>query len=107
MRCSKGPITRVDRWLGLKKRNSKMGCPGEWKHGPKPAVCPSYLILSHTQVVPGKLRDAKQTSVAFRSDRVPKHTHTHTNTPPNIVWFSLSQAGVAGGVWGPGSLDWV
>ena len=22
--------------------------PGQWKHGPKPAVCPSCLILSHT-----------------------------------------------------------
>ena len=26
------------------KRNSKMACPGKWKHGPKPAVCPSCLI---------------------------------------------------------------
>ena len=34
---------------GSKDRNSKMGCPGKWKHGPKPAVCPSCLILSHTQ----------------------------------------------------------
>ena len=23
-----------------------MGCPGKWKHGPKPAVCPSCFILS-------------------------------------------------------------
>ena len=36
---------------GSKKiRNSKMGCPGKWKHGPKPAVCPSCLILSHTHI---------------------------------------------------------
>ena len=28
-----------------------MGCPGKWKHGPKPAVCPSdRSILSHTQM---------------------------------------------------------
>ena len=34
-----------------KTRNSKMGCPeGKWKHGPKSAVCPSCLILSHTQM---------------------------------------------------------
>ena len=31
---------------GSKNRNSKMGCPGKWKHGPKPAVCPSWLILA-------------------------------------------------------------
>ena len=36
---------------GSKHRNSKMGCPGNWKHGPKPAVCPSdRLILSHTLI---------------------------------------------------------
>ena len=35
---------------GSKNRNSTMGCPGEWKHGPKPAVCPSWLILSHTHL---------------------------------------------------------
>ena len=29
----------------------KMGCPGKWKHGPKPAVCPSdRLILSHAHL---------------------------------------------------------
>ena len=33
---------------GSKNRNSKMGYPGKWKHGPKPAVCPSCLTLSHT-----------------------------------------------------------
>ena len=33
---------------GSKNRNSKMACPGKWKHGPKPAVCPSCFILSHT-----------------------------------------------------------
>ena len=26
---------------GSKNQNSKMGCPGKWKHGPTPAVCPS------------------------------------------------------------------
>ena len=25
--------------------------PGKWKHGPKPAVCPSWLILSHAHMV--------------------------------------------------------
>ena len=24
--------------------------PGKWKHGPKPAVCPCLLILSHTSM---------------------------------------------------------
>ena len=38
---------------GLKSRNSKMGCPiSKWKHGPKPAVCPSCSMLSHTHVCP-------------------------------------------------------
>ena len=36
--------------VAQKTRNSKMGCPGKWKHGPKPAVCPSCLILSHTHM---------------------------------------------------------
>ena len=36
---------------GSKNRNSKMACPGKWKHGPKPAVCLSCLILSHTHFV--------------------------------------------------------
>ena len=35
---------------GSTNRNSKMGCPDKWKHGPKPAVCPSRLILSHTHM---------------------------------------------------------
>ena len=32
---------------GSKNRNSKMGCPGKWEPGPRPAVCP-WSILSHT-----------------------------------------------------------
>ena len=32
------------------KTGTKMGCPGKWKHGPKPADCPSCLILSHLYV---------------------------------------------------------
>ena len=32
------------------KTGTKMGCPGKWKHGPKPAVCPSWLILSHSHI---------------------------------------------------------
>ena len=32
-------------------RKTKMGCPiAKWNHGPKPAVCPCCLILSHTQL---------------------------------------------------------
>ena len=37
-------------WLWLKNRNSKMACPGKSKHGPRPAACPSCLILSHTHI---------------------------------------------------------
>ena len=33
-----------------------MGCP-KWKHGPKSAVCPCCLILSHTHA--GEFGDAK------------------------------------------------
>ena len=44
----KGPVSFG---CGSKNRNSKMACPGKWKHGPKPAVCPSCLILSHTHLV--------------------------------------------------------
>ena len=41
----------VAAWLlRIQKTGAKMGCPGKWKHGPKPAVCPSCLILSHTHL---------------------------------------------------------
>ena len=43
-----GGSTQKFIWLWLKKPVPKC-YPGEWKHGPKPAVCPSWLILSHTQ----------------------------------------------------------
>ena len=36
---------------GSQNRNSKMACPGKWKHGPSPAVCPSCFILSHAHFV--------------------------------------------------------
>ena len=36
-------------WLWLTKPVPKWN-PGKWKHGPKPAVCPSCLILSHTHL---------------------------------------------------------
>ena len=39
-----GPFT----WLWLKKR-AKIK-PGKWTHRPKPAVCPSCLILSHSHM---------------------------------------------------------
>ena len=32
------------------KNQTKLENPGKWKHGPKPAVCPSCLILSHTHI---------------------------------------------------------
>ena len=38
------------------KTGTKMGCPGKWKHGPKPAVCPPCLILSHTQLTSSWVR---------------------------------------------------
>ena len=45
---SLGPFSPIAKWL-LKNRNSKMV---SGKHGPKPAVCPSCVILSHTQMGP-------------------------------------------------------
>ena len=39
---------RLSGW-GSKNRNSKKQT-GKWKHGPRPAVCPSCLILSHTHL---------------------------------------------------------
>ena len=36
-------------WLWLKNPVPKRN-PGKWKHGPKPAVCPSCIILSHRRV---------------------------------------------------------
>ena len=37
--------------MAAPKTGTKMGCPGKWKHGPKPAVCPSdHLILSHSHI---------------------------------------------------------
>ena len=37
-------------WLWLKKTVPKWN-PGKWKHGPKPAVCPSCVFFSHTHIV--------------------------------------------------------
>ena len=34
--------------LAVAQKTGIPNCPGKWKHGPKPAVCPSCLILSHT-----------------------------------------------------------
>ena len=37
------------------KTSTTMACPGKWKHGTKPAVCPSdRLILSHTHLLSNK-----------------------------------------------------
>ena len=41
-------LALCEKWLWLKKPVPKWN-PGKWKHGPKPAVCPSCLLLSHTQ----------------------------------------------------------
>ena len=39
----------------------KMACPGKWKHGlQKPAVCPSCLILSHTQMETSTTRSSSR-----------------------------------------------
>ena len=46
----KGVTQPVPLSCASKNRNSKMACPfWKWK-GPEPAVCPSCLILSHTQI---------------------------------------------------------
>ena len=46
-----GARRQLKKWLWLKKPEFQNGFPGKWKHGPKPAVCPSCLILSHTQLM--------------------------------------------------------
>ena len=35
--------------MAVARQTSKWN-PGKWKHGPKPAVCPSCLLLSHTHM---------------------------------------------------------
>ena len=50
---AEGRVSPLHLAVAQKKRNSKMGCPGKWKHGPKPAVCPSCLILSQTHFTTG------------------------------------------------------
>ena len=54
---------------------ANMACPGKWKHGPKPVVCPSdRLILSHTHLGGSNLR---------------KHTHrgvSWTKTSRPCLW---------------------
>ena len=50
MKPSRGPQVLVLIWLWLKNPVPKMGCPGKWKHGPKPAVCRPCFILSHTHI---------------------------------------------------------
>ena len=43
-------MKRCSHMAVAQKTGTKMGWPGKWKHGPKPAVCPSWLILSHTHI---------------------------------------------------------
>ena len=46
--CFGGPMfLSCPIWLWLKKPTPKWN-PGKWRHGPKPAACPSCLILTHT-----------------------------------------------------------
>ena len=68
---------------GIRKWN-----PGKWKHGPKPAVCPSCLILSHTHMKP---------TVKNMSDKMPEEVewqvsasmlHADYSNPRN--WYCRS-----------------
>ena len=67
---NKKPEIRSYVWLGsfltklhlavAQKTGSKMACPGKWKHGPQPAVCPSdRFILSHTHLPESALIEAQ------------------------------------------------
>ena len=48
-KCSEPCSSRSHICLWLTKPVPKWN-PGKWKHGPKPAVCPSSLILSHSHL---------------------------------------------------------
>ena len=47
--AGQNPVMLTPYGCGSKKWNSKIN-PGKRKHGPKPAVCPSGLILGHTHI---------------------------------------------------------
>ena len=55
----------VASWLWLKQTVPKWN-PATWKHGPKPAVCPSCLILSHTHLSTGAQRKSSEGCETFK-----------------------------------------
>ena len=64
-------------------RNPKMG-PGKWKHGPKPAVCPGSLSLSHIYILVG---------LPFCSSSRPQNRYTPSEQqpqPPRLTWRTKS-----------------
>ena len=68
-----------DMHLGVAQKPVKWN-PGKWKHGPKPAVCPSCLILSHSQFCPG---------AAPRLTRFVELRRCHTRLPAGRAGRSL------------------
>ena len=79
---------KTEKWLWLKKPVPKMGCPGKWKHGQKPAVCPSdRFILSHTQMSPGEELPQQK---PLEADRLEWGMGTHESRclrfPQILIW---------------------
>ena len=67
------------------KTGAKMGCPGKWTHGPKPAVCPSSFILSHIQIdmAMNLNKDPPETNVVGGHKSPPNSdVHQKGSTPP-------------------------
>ena len=53
--------TGIKKGIGCgSKSGYQMACPGKWKHGPNPAVCPSCLTLSHTHFTLGVSDEMRQ-----------------------------------------------
>ena len=78
----------VDMGLRLKEPEFPKWNPGSWKQGPKPAVCPSCLILATAM-------GAACSCVRLRTFLGHTHTHTHDCNlgcrlilvPPPPPWF--------------------
>ena len=67
--------------MGVAQKTGTKKEPGKWKHGPKPAVCPSYLALSHTHIT----QDLKAKGPS--SNRFSSVLNPHLRSSRNSFWW--------------------
>ena len=88
----------------LKKTGTKIN-PGEWKHGPKPAVCPSSLTLSqHPELSTLRHRHSGSARPCPAGDSAPDGVQNRCEARPRRLWWWLRLRGfehqnAGGGGW--------